>query len=71
MGQLVTLAACSACGRLGEEVSGPVAIVVIKGAGAVAQQRPQFLGKVLPPLLALANGGKYKVGGVARSWFQH
>ena len=45
---------------------GPVAITAIKAAGAVAQQRTHFLGRVLPPLLALANSGSYKVGGRCR-----
>jgi hypothetical protein len=42
-------------------VPGPLAIVVARAAGTLALQRPQFVGKVLPPLLAVANCGKYQV----------
>lgn len=52
--------------RLGDDVSGPVAIVLVKGAGTIMQQRPQFLGRLLPPLLALANSGAFKVWMVLR-----
>ena len=34
---------------------GPVSIVTLKGLGAIAQQRPQYLGRILPTLLKLAS----------------
>ena len=34
---------------------GPVAIVILKGLGSIAQQRPLYLGRILPTLLSLAS----------------
>ena len=34
---------------------GPLAIVILKGLGSVAQQRPLYLGRILPTLLSLAS----------------
>lgn len=34
---------------------GPVVIVVLKGLGSIAAQRPQYLGRILPTLLSLAS----------------
>lgn len=36
-------------------LSGPVAIVAIKAVGALAAQRPQYVGRVLPSLLTAAS----------------
>ena len=35
-------------------LSGPLRIVAVKAAGALAARRPRLLGRLLPPLLALA-----------------
>lgn len=43
--------------RVGNGVSPAVAAAAVGGAGSIAQQRPQFMGRLLPPLLALANSG--------------
>jgi hypothetical protein len=51
--------------RVGEQVSGPVAATAVRAAGGIALQRPQFLGRLLPPLLALANSGAYGVAAAA------
>ena len=40
---------------VGSALPGPVFIVTLKGLGAIAQQRPQYLGRVLPTLLKLAS----------------
>jgi hypothetical protein len=45
----------------GEAVVGAVALTCIKAATSVALQRPQFMGRLVPQLLALANSGKLKV----------
>ena len=37
---------------------GSISIVIIKGLGSIAQQRPQYLGRVLPTLLSLASNVK-------------
>ncbi len=34
---------------------GPVSIVTLKGLGVISQQRPQYLGRILPTLLKLAS----------------
>lgn len=34
---------------------GPLAIVILKGLGSIAQQRPLHLGRILPTLLSLAS----------------
>ena len=34
---------------------GSISIVIIKGIGFIAQQRPQYLGRILPTLLSLAS----------------
>ncbi len=34
---------------------GPLAIVILKGLGSIAQQRPLYLGRILPTLLSLAS----------------
>lgn len=47
----------------GPDASGPLAITAIKAAGTLAQQRPQFIGRLLLPLLVLANSGEYKLDG--------
>ena len=39
----------------GTALPGPVSIVTLKGLGAIAQQRPQYLGRILPTLLKLAS----------------
>ena len=39
----------------GSMLPGPVSIVTLKGLGAIAQQRPQYLGRILPTLLKLAS----------------
>ena len=39
----------------GNDLPGPVSIVTLKGLGAIAQQRPQYLGRILPTLLKLAS----------------
>ena len=39
----------------GITLPGPVSIVTLKGLGAIAQQRPQYLGRILPTLLKLAS----------------
>lgn len=36
------------------QLSGPLRIVAVKAAGALVAQRPRLLGRLLPPLLALA-----------------
>jgi hypothetical protein len=51
--------------RVGDQVSGPVAATAVRAAGGIALQRPQFLGRLLPPLLALANSGAYVVAAAA------
>ena len=33
---------------------GNISIVIIKGLGSIAQQRPQYLGRILPTLLSFA-----------------
>ena len=43
-------------------VPGPVGVSLVRAAGSVALQRPQFVGKLLPSMLSLANSGAYKVG---------
>jgi hypothetical protein len=47
---------------LGEDAASPLGPACIKAAAGVAQQRPQFLGRIVPPLLALAKSGNFKVG---------
>ena len=37
---------------------GSISIVIIKGLGSIAQQRPQYLGRILPTLLSLASNLK-------------
>lgn len=37
----------------------PLASTAIRAAGGVAQQRPQFMGRLLPPLLTLANSAAF------------
>lgn len=37
---------------------GSISIVIIKGLGSIAQQRPQYLGRILPTLLSLATNQK-------------
>ena len=37
---------------------GPLAIVILKGLGSIAQQRPLYLGRILPTLLSLASAVK-------------
>ena len=37
---------------------GSISIVIIKGLGSIAQQRPQYLGRILPTLLSLASSLK-------------
>ena len=37
---------------------GSISIVIIKGLGSIAQQRPQYLGRILPTLLSLASNVK-------------
>eukprot|EP00887_Chlorella_sp_A99_P000002 scaffold16.g2.t1 len=56
-------------GAGGSEVPGPLAITAIKAAGTISQQRPQFMGRLLPPLLALATSGEFQpdAGGVQAS----
>ena len=39
----------------GTGLPGPVSVVTLKGLGAIAQQRPQYLGRILPTLLKLAS----------------
>lgn len=39
---------------------GPVVVCAIRALGMLAQQRPQLLGSLLPPLLALANKAVFK-----------
>lgn len=39
----------------GSEVSVPLAIVCIKAARTIAQQRPQFLGRLMPAIISLAS----------------
>ena len=56
LGQLTTLLKQ----RVGDGVSAGVAAAAVRGAGSFAQQRPQFMGRLLPPLLALANSGALK-----------
>ena len=56
--------------KLGSEVSGPLAITVIKAAGCIAQQRPQFMGRLLPALLTLASSGDYRADAGADSGVQ-
>ena len=34
---------------------GSVSIVILKGLGSIAAQRPQYLGRILPTLLSLAS----------------
>ena len=41
--------------KKGGGISCPLTITAIKAAAGIAQQRPQFMGRLLPPLLALAN----------------
>ncbi|KAL4443945.1 hypothetical protein ABPG75_011682 [Micractinium tetrahymenae] len=40
--------------RLGEQLSPALASTAVRSAAGIAQQRPQFMGRLLPPLLALA-----------------
>ena len=53
--------------RAGEPGGVPPAVgaAAVRAAGGVAQQRPQFLGRLLPPLLALANATAAAGGGAA------
>ena len=39
---------------------GSVAIVAVKAMGVIAQQRPQFLGRILPTLLSIAAAANLK-----------
>ena len=55
LGQLAALLKQTA----GDGVPPAVAAAAVRAAGGVAQQRPQFMGRLLPPLLALANSGAY------------
>jgi hypothetical protein len=48
-----------------EQLSGPLRIVAIKAAGALAAQRPRLLGRLLPPLLALAKSTAGQVSATA------
>ncbi len=43
------------------QLSSALAIVVVRVVGSIAQARTGTLGRVLPPLLALANSDKYRV----------
>ena len=40
--------------QLNEQSTAPLVTPAVRAAGGIAQQRPQFIGRLLPPLLALA-----------------
>lgn len=51
--------------RLGEQVPPALAVTAVRSAAGIAQQRPQFVGRLLPPLLALAASDSLQGGAAA------